>query len=118
MILVPSRDVSTPKSDAGIRDVAIPPHLVPLVKDHLSDHTAPGRDALLFPSAGNENHHMAPATLYKVYYPAREAAGRKGPALARPPPHRRDARRSPRGEPLTGVRVRAVEPLDTYWYHC
>ncbi|MGH3950124.1 MAG: hypothetical protein ACRDSE_13530, partial [Pseudonocardiaceae bacterium] len=86
LILVPSRDVSTPKSDAGIRDVAIPPHLVPLVKDHLSDHTAPGRDALLFPSAGNENHHMAPATLYKVYYPAREAAGRKGPALARPPP--------------------------------
>ena len=69
--------VGPPKSDAGVRDVAIPPHLVPLVKDHLSDHTAPGKDALLFPSAADENHHMAPATLYKVYYPAREAAGRK-----------------------------------------
>lgn len=33
--------------------------------------------ALLFPSAADENHHMAPATLYKVYYPTREAAGRK-----------------------------------------
>jgi integrase len=69
--------VGQPKSDAGSRDVAIPPHLVPLVKDHLSDHTAAGKDALLFPSAADENHHMAPATLYKVYYPAREAAGRK-----------------------------------------
>ncbi len=69
--------VGPPKSDAGIRDVAIPPHLVPLVKDHLSDHTAPGKNALLFPSAADENHHMAPATLYKVFYPAREAAGRK-----------------------------------------
>ncbi len=32
---------------------------------------------LLFPAATDGNHHMAPATLYKVYYPAREAAGRK-----------------------------------------
>jgi len=69
--------VGPPKSDAGIRDVAIPPHLVPSVKDHLSDHTAPGRDSLLFPAAADGNHHMAPSTLYKVYYPAREAAGRK-----------------------------------------
>jgi hypothetical protein len=29
------------KSDAGVRDVAIPPRLMPLVKDHLSHHTAP-----------------------------------------------------------------------------
>ena len=69
--------IGPPKSDAGVRDVAIPPHLVPLVKDHLSNHTAPGRDALLFPAATDGNRHMAPATLYKVYYPAREAAGRK-----------------------------------------
>lgn len=59
--------VGTPKTDAGIRDVAIPPHLVPMVKAHLSQHTGPGRDALLFPAAGDENQHMAPATLYKVY---------------------------------------------------
>ena len=69
--------IGPPKTDAGVRDVAIPPHLVPLVKDHLSNHTAPGRDALLFPAAADENCHMAPSTLYKVYYPAREAAGRK-----------------------------------------
>jgi integrase len=69
--------VGPPKSDAGGRDVAIPPHLVPLVKDHLKNLTAPGRDALLFPAAADDNLHMAPSTLYKVYYPARKAAGAK-----------------------------------------
>ena len=69
--------IGQPKSDAGIRDVALPPHLIPLVKDHLSKHAAPGRDSLLFPASANENVHMAPSTLYRVYYPAREAAGRK-----------------------------------------
>jgi integrase len=69
--------IGPPKTDAGVRDIAIPPHLLPLVKDHLSDHTAPGRESLLFPASGDSNRHMAPATLYKVYYPAREAAGRK-----------------------------------------
>ncbi|KAA1426630.1 site-specific integrase [Nocardioides antri] len=69
--------VGAPKSDAGSRDVAIPPHLMPLVKDHLSKYTAAGRDALLFPASTDDNRHMAPATLYKVYYPARKAAGRE-----------------------------------------
>lgn len=69
--------VGPPKTDAGVRDVAIPSHLVPLVQDHLSDHTVPGKDALLLPAAADGNVHMAPFTLYKVYYPAREAAGRK-----------------------------------------
>lgn len=69
--------VGPPKSDAGALDVAIPPHLVPLVKDHLSNLTALGKDALLFPAATDGNHHMAPSTLHKVHYPAREAAGRE-----------------------------------------
>lgn len=54
--------VGTPKSDAGSRNVTIPPHLMPLVKAHLADHTEPGRDALLFPGAGGE--HLAPSTFY------------------------------------------------------
>jgi len=69
--------VGPPKTDAGIRDVALPPHLVPIVKGHLADFTGAGKDALLFPAAENNELHMAPSTLYKVYYPAREAAGRK-----------------------------------------
>ncbi len=54
--------VKTPKSDAGVRDVAIPPHLVPLVRDHLKHHAAPGPDGLLFPGA--EGGHLAPSSLY------------------------------------------------------
>ncbi len=63
-----------PKSEAGKRDVAIPPHLIPAVKAHLRDHVAPSREALVFPAASGG--HMAPASLYRVYYPARKAAGR------------------------------------------
>lgn len=67
--------VGTPKSDAGIRDVAIPPHLIPVLRAHLAEHTGRGRDALLFPAADGVSH-MAPATLYRVWYPARDAADR------------------------------------------
>jgi integrase len=66
--------VGTPKSDAGTRDVAIPPHLMPLVREHLLKHAEPGKDGLLFPARGGG--HLAPSSLYRVFYPAREAAGR------------------------------------------
>jgi integrase len=66
--------VGKPKSDAGIRDVAIPPHLVPESKQHLSEHVEFGRDALLFP--GHGGGHLAPSALYRHFYPARNAAGR------------------------------------------
>jgi integrase len=39
------RKVKGPKSEAGKRDVAIPPHLMPAVKDHLRDHVASGASA-------------------------------------------------------------------------
>jgi integrase len=68
--------VGTPKSDAGTRDVNIPPHLLPVVKAHLADNITGGRDGLLFPAAGDPSQHLAPATLYRVFYKAREAAGR------------------------------------------
>jgi integrase len=67
-------DITTPKSAAGERDVAIPPHMLPLVREHLLRHGG-GRGALLFPAAHTDTH-MRPATLTRVWYPAREAAGR------------------------------------------
>jgi len=67
-------EVKAPKSEAGKRDVAIPPHLMPAVKNHLRDHVDASRAALVFPAVGGG--HMAPSTLYRAYYPAREAAGR------------------------------------------
>jgi integrase len=76
--------VGTPKSDAGIRDVAIPPHLLPILKAHIAEHAAFGRDGLLFPAAGGG--HLAPSSLYGRapsgtrtgwgFYNARDAAGR------------------------------------------
>lgn len=67
-------EVTTPKSDAGIRDVAVPPHLTPLIREHLAKHVAPQRDALLFPAVSGG--HLAPATLYRRFYTARAEAGR------------------------------------------
>ncbi|WP_229119218.1 tyrosine-type recombinase/integrase [Enemella evansiae] len=68
--------VGTPKgNDAGIRSVAIPPHLLPEFRAHLQEHTAPGKEALLF--AGRDSgQQLRPSTLYRWFYPAREAAGR------------------------------------------
>ena len=64
----------TPKSPAGVRDVAIPPHLMPMVHDHLAGHTGSGRDALLF--TAQSGRYLTPGGLYDFYYPARQAAGR------------------------------------------
>lgn len=67
--------VGSPKSEAGVRDVAIPPHLLPLLKAHRDRMPFRGPDALLFPAADGASH-LAPSSLYRVYYPARKAAGR------------------------------------------
>ncbi len=56
--------VKKPKSDAGIRDVAVPPHLLPLVREHLLQHAEPGKDGLLFPA--QSGGHLAPSSLYRV----------------------------------------------------
>ncbi len=63
--------IGTPKSAAGIRDVAIPPHLMPTVKDHLGRNITGGKEGLLFLAADGVST-MAPATLYR----ARDVAGR------------------------------------------
>lgn len=67
-------EVGDPKSDAGIRDVAIPPHLVPVLQAHLDTHVGAGGEALLFPA--KHGGHLAPGTLYRRFYTARTAAGR------------------------------------------
>ena len=67
--------VGTPKSDAGVRDVAIPPHLIPMLEAHLAEFAQPGAKGLLFPNT--DGHHMHHGSLYKVYRPARRAAGRE-----------------------------------------
>jgi len=63
-----------PKSDAGIRDVAVPPHLMTAIEQHLAKHVGPQPDALLFPAASGG--HLASAAFYRHYYKARDLAGR------------------------------------------
>ncbi len=65
--------VGTPKSEAGRRDVAIPPHLLPALSRHL-DGIVGGKRGLLFPSATGE--HLGQTTLLRHFSKAREAAGR------------------------------------------
>ncbi|HVT20113.1 MAG TPA: tyrosine-type recombinase/integrase [Mycobacteriales bacterium] len=67
--------IGPPKSEAGVRDVAIPPHLLPAVRAHLLEFGV-GRDGLLFPSASDPTIHMRPATLWRVWNRARDKAGR------------------------------------------
>ena len=66
--------VSTPKSAAGVRDVAIPPHLVPLLRAQIDEYAMPGPDGLIFPNT--EGKHMHHGSLYKVFKNARAAIGR------------------------------------------
>ncbi|MGH8960661.1 MAG: tyrosine-type recombinase/integrase, partial [Jatrophihabitantaceae bacterium] len=68
--------VGTPKSDAGVRDVAIPPHMLPAVREHLRMMPVAGRDVLLFPTASDPHKHMPAARMFKPFVRAREAAGR------------------------------------------
>jgi integrase len=67
--------ITTPKSDAGLRDVAIPPHIIPVIEAHMAKHAGKGRDSLIFPA--DSGGHLQPSTLYRHWYKAREKAGRK-----------------------------------------
>ena len=67
--------VGPPKTEAGIRDVDIPPFLVPILEAHLTEHVGPAADALMFPGA--LGGYLSPSSLYDHWYPARAAAGRK-----------------------------------------
>lgn len=66
--------VGPPKSDAGDRVVVMPPPLVDVMRGHLDRYVGSDPDALLFPAAGGG--YLAPTSLYKRFYPAREAIGR------------------------------------------
>ncbi len=68
--------VDTPKTDAGVRDVAIPPHLLERFREHLLEHTGAGADALLFPSGADPDRWLQSKALYTDYRKARAAAGR------------------------------------------
>lgn len=67
--------VSTrPKTEAGIRDVHIPPFLLPEIRDHLDEHVGRGRDSLLFPTSSGV--HLHSSTFARHFAKAAAGAGR------------------------------------------
>lgn len=68
--------VGAPKTAAGIRDVAVPPHIRPVIKTHLKDHVGKAPDALLFPMPNGGHMH---GDQYRPYWEkARAAIGKPG----------------------------------------
>jgi integrase len=66
--------VGAPKSSAGVRDVAIPPHLLPAVREHLATFAEWGKDGLLFPAV-NGGHLVS--SHFGHWDKARRVAGRQ-----------------------------------------
>lgn len=63
-----------PKTAAGRRTLFLPPHVVPVIRQHLDEHVGPEPEAWLFPGPdGNPAH---PGNLSRVWAKARESVGR------------------------------------------
>lgn len=67
--------VGPPKSDAGVRDIAIPPHLIPVIRAHVDRFAGWGREGLVFPAA-QSGQQLAHGTFFKTWDAARKASGR------------------------------------------
>ena len=77
VVRVPGRPVdpnAQPKSSSGRREVVIPPHVLPVIVDHLDRFVGPARADLLF--SGRNGKPIAPSTLQGAWNTARIAAGR------------------------------------------
>jgi integrase len=64
-------DVGAPKTAAGVRDVAVPPHIRPVIKAHLKNHVGRDPDSLLFPE--DDGTHLR-ADRYRTYWEKARAA--------------------------------------------
>lgn len=64
-----------PKTRAGVREVAIPPHLAPMIAGHLATHAQPGSDGLLFYGV-QTGVQLAPSSLRRAFKAACTEVGR------------------------------------------
>jgi integrase len=65
--------IGPPKTDAGRRTVAMPPHIVESIEDHLAGFVAPVADALVF--TGEKGGPVRPHVLQKAWVIAKQRAG-------------------------------------------
>ena len=68
--------VGDPKSEAGKRDVTIPPHVIPAVTAHLAAMGTSDGSALLFPATTDPTRHLQAPQVYVYFDRARRTAGR------------------------------------------
>jgi integrase len=68
--------VEDPKSEAGKRDVTIPPHVMPAVTAHLAAMNAGESNALLFPATTDPTRHLHAPRVFVYFNRARRAAAR------------------------------------------
>lgn len=66
--------VGEPKTAAGVRDVAVPPHVRPVLKAHLKNHVPRDREALLFADTGGT--HLTGDRYRTHWEKARAAVGK------------------------------------------
>lgn len=66
--------VGPTKSDAGVRDIAVPPHVWPIVEAHLAEHVKRSPDALLFSTT--TGGHLWHSGMAPHFAKAKKAAGR------------------------------------------
>ncbi|UYF92441.1 site-specific integrase [Rhodococcus aetherivorans] len=67
--------VSTPKTSAGRRDVAVPPHIAKVLSEHLDAHVGRGKESLLFPAEAGS--HMGDYEYRKAFKRAAAGIGRE-----------------------------------------
>jgi integrase len=67
-------EAGPPKTEAGIRDVAVPAFLLPDLAAHLLAHAQPGQGGLLFTTSGGGQ--LYESAMFKEWNRARTAAGR------------------------------------------
>lgn len=68
-------DWDTPKSRASVRTIALPPHLVPILEQHLDQFTGEDPDDLVFTSP--KGYPIENANVHQVWARARAAVGRE-----------------------------------------
>lgn len=73
-----SFSVGQPKTKAGVRDVAVPPHIRPIIKAHLKNHLRRAADALLFPD--DDGTHLR-ADRYRTHWEVRAGTGKPTPRV-------------------------------------
>jgi integrase len=66
--------VGEPKTAAGVRDVAVPPHIRPIIKAHLKNHVGKAADSLLFPD--DDGTHLRADIYRQSWEKARSQIGK------------------------------------------